>query len=124
MSPIAVEATEAQSQSRFLALPTEIRQKILLFTITDQDLVSRSIRLNCGKTGKYDEYIQYWVFGKSYVEFWAGQLRLIHPIVRNEMGYVLKKWLDRGNKLLNDRPYIYYDLRGRVLTDRIGCSST
>lgn len=124
MSATKSETGDVPIQSRFLDLPTEIRQKILLFTITDEDLVGERIGKKRGNPRKDDGYVQYWIVREISINFWAQTLGLIHPIVRKEMRYVLKKWVGHGKELLKDMPYILYDLGGKVLSKRIGCPST
>lgn len=123
-APDATTAAAPQNESQFLALPTEIRQKILLITMTDEDLVLETTQKYRGKSRKDDGYKTYWVVRKWDVEFHAINFSLVHPTVMDEMIYVVEVWLKRGDELLSERPCVWTDLEGEVLSCNAKSSST
>lgn len=91
---------ENNNDSHFLHLPREIRQRILLYTFTDE-LVLRGLRLDV-RMHEDEECSVQWVYGPRDtddewldMEKWAGRLRNLHPVVAGEMRWVLLRWRAR-----------------------------
>ncbi|QDS77016.1 hypothetical protein FKW77_006373 [Venturia effusa] len=94
-------AFEAKHSS-YLGLPMEIRQKILHYTITDEDLEADT-DIN---HRRYDHFIKgvTWCmevvkFNGSATMFWADMLKTVHSVVEDDMWSVMKRWKTRGQEL-------------------------
>ncbi|KAE9977670.1 hypothetical protein EG328_001885 [Venturia inaequalis] len=91
---------ENNNDSHFLHLPREIRQRILLYTFTDEHVL-RGLRLDV-RMHEDEECSVQWVYGPRCnddewldMEKWAGRLRNLHPVVAGEMRWVLLRWRAR-----------------------------
>jgi hypothetical protein len=102
----AFRIVEPQEHSSFLVLPTEIRQKILLYTITDEELEA-DIRHVC-YLSYGEECIGEFFFYEKNMMVWAEMLKAVHPVVEEDMRFVMKKWKNRGNGLLDEEPEYWY----------------
>lgn len=88
--------------SSYLGLPMEIRQKILHYTITDEDLED-DMDLVC-KTGNVGSCAKVTVFNGSTTMFWADMLKSVHPVVEDDMCFVMQKWKGRGQEVAGGEP--------------------
>lgn len=88
--------------SSYLGLPMEIRQKILHYTITDEDLED-DLDLVC-KTGKVGSCAKLTVFNGGTTMFWADMLKSVHPVAKDDMCFVIQKWKSRGQEVAGTKP--------------------
>lgn len=85
--------------SKFLALPAELRQRILLFSITDEDL-----------SGYTEFSLNYYTRpvlvpiknDPRNFKLWKNQLDLVHPQVNQDMVWVFKKRKELAKEIPDD----------------------
>ena len=94
------KVVEPQKHSYFLSIPIEIRQKILLYTITDEELENDMKSMVIRKDMKV---IESQTFDGSLTMFWADQLKTLHPMVEDDMCFVMKEWKSRGHALASEK---------------------
>lgn len=115
---------DVNTATTFLSIPREIRQKILLQTISDDDLlpaaalkvikhkVDKGGRLRKGKAEcSIIPAIPNWAQALNFAKHpwkwntekkgltWAGQLEAVHPAIYQDMEWVKNQWLNRIEEL-------------------------
>lgn len=89
--------------SSYLGLPMEIRQKILHYTTTDEDLED-DVDLVCKRGATGYECQKFKAFNGSTMMFWADTLKSVDTEVEDDMCFVLKRWKSRGQELADEKP--------------------
>lgn len=94
----------------------EIRQKILHYTTTDEDLEDDMDSIcKLGKPGLTLHICQkVAVFNGSTSMFWADMLKTVHPVVEDDMCFVMKKWKARGQELAGKKLEAACDQRDQI----------
>lgn len=75
--------------SKFMMLPIEIRQKILLQTY------------NCDYIG-HNSFIDFMLLRKQHIHNWSINLRKVHPDIDAEMGFVEQTWENRLTEIQDE----------------------
>jgi hypothetical protein len=108
--------TSTSTPSTFLSLPTELRQKILRYTVTDKELkYDISARWIGWKHVPYYEH--------CYAKSWTIQLTLLHYIIAYEMPWVEERWIERGEALAREEKKTKIGKKGARLNTSYGRKS-
>jgi hypothetical protein len=106
VTPKRVKLISTEAETTFLTLPREIRQKILLQTTSDDDLLpAAALKMIEYEVEDEDQReicgVQYiltdWDSAVAFIEnqMWLKQIDLVHPVITADMDWVKQEWLKR-----------------------------
>jgi hypothetical protein len=96
-APQPLGAIPATMPTTFASLPLEMRQKILLYSFREPYAQDRAFNINLSLL--YATYHNGYPYYRNpiqapYTYAWACLLKRTHPLIENDLGFVLKKALD------------------------------